>query len=148
MLCPFCQKSDTKVVDKRDASNTIRRRRECLGCDKRFTTYERVEMLNLYVLKKNGARELFDHLKVKAGIVKACEKRNLSEDRIDEAVSMIEAKLRNHKSNEVDSKFVGELVMNQLKKLDKVAYIRFASVYREFADITSFQEEIKGLLKK
>ena len=148
VICPFCQKSDTKVIDKRDAENTTRRRRECLNCEKRFTTYERVELLNLYVLKKDGARELFDRVKIKKGMMKACEKRGISEDRVDEAVSFVEARLRNHKTNEVPCALVGELVMKQLKKLDKVAYIRFASVYREFADITSFQEEIKHLLSK
>lgn len=148
MLCPFCNHPETKVMDKRDAKDSTRRRRECLACEKRFTTYERMEMLNLHVVKKGGERQLFDRDKIKRGILKACEKRNIPADRIEEAVNNVELKLRAYKTNEVPSKAVGEFVMRELKKLDKVAYIRFASVYREFADITSFQDEIRGLLKK
>jgi len=148
MLCPFCRKSVTRVIDKRDINDNIRRRRECLECNKRFTTYERIEMLNLYVTKKNGSREIFDADKLRKGLMRACEKRSIVSERIEEAISTIESELRTQKTNEVTSKLVGELAMEQLKKLDKVAYIRFASVYREFADVTSFQEEIKQLLKK
>jgi len=148
MLCPFCRKSLTKVIDKRDINDSIRRRRECLECGKRFTTYERIEMLNLYVIKKNGSREVFDADKLRKGLMRACEKRGISMERIEAAVSSIESNLRTQKTNEVQSKLVGELAMRQLKKLDKVAYVRFASVYREFADVTSFQDEIKQLLKR
>lgn len=138
----------TKVIDKRDINDNIRRRRECLECGKRFTTYERIEMLNLYVIKKNGSREVFDAEKLRKGLMRACEKRGISLERIEQAVSSIESSLRTQKTNEIPSKLVGELAMRQLKKLDKVAYIRFASVYREFADVTSFQDEIKQLLKR
>ncbi|MFH0752014.1 MAG: transcriptional regulator NrdR [archaeon] len=148
MICPFCQKSETKVTDKRDANGMTRRRRECNGCEKRFTTYERVELLNLFVVKKNGAKEIFDSEKIRKGMFRACEKRGISDEKIGETISLIESKLRNYKSNEVPSAVVGELVMKHLMRLDKVAYIRFASVYREFADITSFQDEVKQLLKK
>ncbi len=148
MLCPFCQKIDTKVVDKRDSSSAIRRRRECLGCGKRFTTYEHVELLNLYVVKKNGSREVFDPEKIKKGMLKACEKRDILIEEVESAVSCIESKIRSHETKEISSSLIGDLVMKHLKRLDKVAYIRFASVYREFTDITSFQEELKQLLKK
>lgn len=148
MRCPFCAHPETKVTETRETSEEVtRRRRECLKCKKRFTTYERVE-LSLTVIKKNGSRESFDRQKVKMGVLKACEKRPISQERVDECVDDIEAKLRSKGRAEVSSHEVGDLVMRALKRLDKVAYVRFASVYREFADLTSFQEELKALMKK
>lgn len=136
-------------MDKRETedSNVTRRRRECLKCKKRFTTYERVETLDLTVVKKNGKRENFDRHKLMAGLLKACEKRPIPREKIEKVADDIEAKLRVHKETEVDSSFIGELVMKKLKKLDKVAYIRFASVYREFTDLDSFKEEMGKLIK-
>jgi len=148
MKCPYCS-GETKVIDKRSSeSNAIRRRRECLKCKKRFTTYERIESNPLIVIKKDGRRERFSREKIKIGILKACEKRNISESEIDKLVDKIECKLKNMDKTEIETKVIGELVMNELKKLDKVAYIRFASVYREFADIDSFMEELKKLTKR
>lgn len=144
MMCPYCNYNEMKVVDSRESENSTRRRRECLKCNKRFTTYERVE-IDLMVKKKNGSREKFERDKIKSGLMKACEKRSISHDKIDFVVNLIETKLRAEDTNEIDSSVVGELVMKELKKLDKIAYIRFASVYREFADIDDFQKELKGL---
>ena len=150
MKCPYCSAGETKVVDKREASDLVatRRRRECLNCGKRFTTYERVELLDLMVIKKDGRREQFSRGKLENGVLKACEKRPISQEKIEKLINEIEAKIRNKDTTEVDSTFIGELVMRKLKSLDKVAYIRFASVYREFGDIESFQEELKKLIKK
>lgn len=147
MICPFCSNARTRVVDKRETgSGTVtRRRRECLECGKRFTTYERVEALDLYIIKKDGRREPYDRQKLKAGMLKACEKRPISQGTVNKVVGKIENELRRLRSIEVKSKIVGEKVMKELRRLDKVAYIRFASVYREFADITDFQRELKGL---
>lgn len=147
MICPFCSNARTRVVDKREiGSGTVtRRRRECLECGKRFTTYERVEALDLYIIKKDGRREPYDRQKLKAGMLKACEKRPISQETINKVVGKIENELRRLRSIEVKSKIVGEKVMKELRRLDKVAYIRFASVYREFADITDFQRELRGL---
>lgn len=143
MNCIFCG-SETKVTDKRDAEGETRRRRECLKCGKRFTTYERVEELNLVVVKKDQSREPFSRDKLRNGIVRACEKRPVSTEKIDSMISEIERKLAEKvKGREVDTKTIGELVMKELKKLDKVAYIRFASVYQEFSDINDFKKEIK-----
>ena len=149
MRCPFCSHTETQVVETResDEGDVVRRRRRCQACDKRFTTYERVE-LSLTVIKKNGTREAFDRTKVENGILKACEKRAISQECIEQAVNEIETKLRNKGRSEISSHDVGEEVMRALKKLDQVAYVRFASVYREFADLTSFQEELKKLMKK
>src|SRR3989344_2984198 len=148
MRCPFCAPPETKVTETRETSEEgTRRRRECLRCEKRFTTYERVE-LNLAVVKKNGGREAFDRNKVKSGIFKACEKRPIDQERIEQAVDDIEAKLRNKGRSEISTHDVGEEVMRVLKRLDQVAYVRFASVYREFADLTSFQDELKKLMVK
>lgn len=138
MLCPFCSHKETKVTNKRDINEATRRRRECLKCGKRFTTYEKAESLELYVVKKDGRREPYSRDKLLLGIVKACEKRAVSHDKIDKAVNEIEEKLRK-KGKEVKSSVIGELVMRALKKLDKVAYIRFASVYREFKDVNDFK---------
>jgi len=149
MKCPYCQSGDTKVVDKRETEDELvtRRRRECLKCEKRFTTYERVDLADLMIVKKNGSRESFSRDKLLNGLRKACEKRPVTQEKIDEVASVIEAKLRNTEKLEIESRKVGELVMRELKKLDKVAYIRFASVYMEFEDIQSFEKEIKDLKK-
>ncbi|MFH0874895.1 MAG: transcriptional regulator NrdR [archaeon] len=150
MKCPYCSSAELKVVDKRatEDSKATRRRRECLKCNKRFTTYERVEGATLIVAKKNGNREEFDRQKVEKGILKACEKRPVSHEHVTKIVDEIETDLRNMDKTEIESRVIGDLVMKKLKKLDKIAYIRFASVYREFADIDSFHEEVEKLLKK
>lgn len=146
MLCPYCKNFETRVVDKRDNNNLgiSRRRRECMKCGKRFTTHERVET-DLMVIKKDNRREKFDREKLKLGMLKACEKRSVSLDKINKSLDKIEARLRAKSKNEIRSKIVGGLVMKELKRLDKVAYIRFASVYKEFQDVNSFKEEIKRL---
>ncbi|MBS3087123.1 transcriptional regulator NrdR [Candidatus Pacearchaeota archaeon] len=145
MQCPYCNTLETKVTDKRDSGSETRRRRECLKCEKRFTTYERVE-LDLNVVKKDGKREKFSRDKLSAGIAKNLQKRPFSSAEVDEIVSDVEAQIyRAAKDKDVLSSKIGELVMKKLKKVDKVAYIRFAAVYREFADIDDFREEIKNL---
>ncbi|MFH1249079.1 MAG: transcriptional regulator NrdR [archaeon] len=148
MRCPFCNFNETKVTDKRESNEGFRRRRECLHCKKRFTTREAIIQETIVVVKKDGRREAFDANKMRSGFIKACEKRPISYDKIDNAVREIETKIRKSNKKEVKSDFIGELVMNKLKKLDDVAYIRFASVYRSFADITSFESELKKLRKK
>jgi len=147
MLCPFCQHEETKVTDKRDSGNLTRRRRECLKCIKRFSTHETVEWSDVKVIKKNGRREPFKREKVKSGIMKACEKRPVSEEKIEKMLNKIEERIRK-KGKEVKSDFIGELISRELKKIDKVAYIRFASVYRDFTDISDFKKEIRDLIKK
>ena len=141
---------ETKVLDSRDAEDlaVTRRRRECEKCEKRFTTYERVEFLDLVVRKKDGKTEPFDRKKIESGIVKACEKRPVSREKIEETVDEIERDIRKKEGTEISSIEIGEMVIEKLKKLDKVAYIRFASVYREFADLNEFESEVKKLLKK
>lgn len=147
MVCPFCENCDTKVVDKREADATsTRRRRECLGCHQRFTTYERVEQLDLMVAKHDGRREAFNPEKLRAGITLAAAKRPISSGQIDTIVQEVEAELRSAKTREVPAGRIGGIVMEKLKRLDHVAYIRFASVYREFTDARSFQSEVKELL--
>ena len=149
MECPYCSHLDTKVTDSRDTgSYTIRRRRECLKCNKRFTTYEYVEMNPVLIIKKDGRREKFDRNKIKKGIMKALEKRPVSHEKIEEMINTIEEKIRRSGKEEIESNIIGEFVMNELKDTDQVAYIRFASVYRSFADITFFQKEIKNLTKE
>ncbi len=151
MRCPYCSHLDTKVLDSRDTGeneDVTRRRRECQKCEKRFTTYERVEMVDLFVIKKDGKREMFDREKVRRGIMKACEKRDIDLDKIEKVIDDVETELRKKDSTEFMSKEVGKVVMKNLKKIDNVAYIRFASVYREFTDIESFEEELKKLLKR
>lgn len=150
MKCPFCNNQSTIVVDKRpnDSLEVNRRRRECTKCEKRFTTYERIEWSNPTVVKKDGRREQFDRNKVLSGMLKACEKRPISRDVIEKAVDEIENDIRDKKKNEIPSKYIGELVMKKLKSIDKVAYIRFASVYREFTDLASFEKELKMLKKR
>lgn len=149
MKCPYCNNPDTKVVDKRETENDIatRRRRECLACEKRFTTYERIESVTLVVIKKDGKREQFDRAKLEKGILRACEKRPVGAEQIEEAISEIESILRNKNTTEIPSSFIGRLVMSRLKKIDKVAYIRFASVYKDFKDPEEFQEELNRLIK-
>lgn len=144
MRCPFCN-AETKVTNKRDSKEGTRRRRECLKCKRRFTTYEKIEIANLRVIKKDGRRETFDSEKIKKGIIKACEKRPVSLEKIDVMVREIENKIAESNKKEVRSATIGEMVMKALKKLDKVAYIRFASVYREFKDVSDFKKEIRGL---
>ncbi len=150
MKCPYCSSQESKVVDKRIAPdrNSFRRRRECLNCSKRFTTYERVENADLIIVKKDGKRESFDRQKVKSGMIKACEKTPVSIEDIDRTLDEIEMELRNRDSVEIPSRSVGRLAMKKLKKLDKVAYIRFASVYREFADPGDFESELRKVMKK
>ncbi len=149
MKCPYCNHPETKVLETRETGEDVtRRRRECLKCHKRFTTYEQVEIINLTIIKKDGRREQFNRQKLINGLIRACEKRPISIDQLEEIASDIETKLRNHKKTEVKSKHVGELVMRRLKKLDKVAYIRFASVYRDFTDVDSFFKELRELSKE
>ncbi len=138
MNCPYCG-ANTEVTDKRDSEGETRRRRECLKCKKRFTTYEKIEIKDLRVIKKDGSREQFDSEKIKKGMIRACEKRPVSLEKIESAVHEIENKLRTSNKKEVKSVVIGELVMKALKKLDEVAYIRFASVYREFKDVNDFK---------
>lgn len=148
MKCPFCSHFESKVVDSRptDEGSSIRRRRECLACGKRFTTYETIESLPLVVIKKDGSRQTFDRNKVLGGLVKACEKRPVPLGTLEAAVSEIEQQLQNSLNREVQSNDIGELVMEHLKKIDEVAYVRFASVYRQFKDINTFMNELSKLL--
>ncbi len=148
MRCPYCAYSESKVIDSRptDESNSIRRRRECLSCGKRFTTYETVESLPLVVVKKDGSRQSFDRNKILNGLLRACEKRPVSLETLEKAVTDIEQQLLNSMEREIPSEHIGELVMEQLKHIDQVAYVRFASVYRQFKDIDSFMEELNRLL--
>ena len=149
MECPYCHHLETKGTDSRDTgAYTIRRRRECLKCGRRFTTYEHIEMTPIYVIKKDGRREKFDRNKIKNGIMKALEKRPVSHEEVEEIINQIEDKIRRNGREEIKSKTIGEYVMEKLKETDHVAYIRFASVYRSFADLSSFQEEIKNLIKQ
>ncbi len=148
MNCPYCNHTDTKVTDSRDTGGSIRRRRECLHCNKRFTTYEYIEMAPLFVIKKDGRRERFDRNKIKNGMMKALEKRPISTEKIEDMVDHIEEKIRREGKDEIDTATIGELVMEDLKEVDHVAYIRFASVYRQFTDVTSFEKEVKNLTEK
>ena len=149
MKCPFCRHPKTRVVDKRNLEElvTIRRRRECLSCGQRFSTYERIEWTGVSVKKKDGRRESFDRDKLLTGVLKACEKRPIPREEVEKLVSAIEAELYNYGNREVPAQVIGELVMDRLKVLDKVAYIRFASVYREFTDLKSFEKELRTLKK-
>ena len=150
MRCPYCGFEETKVIDSRptDEGGRIRRRRECLQCQKRFTTYEMVETLPLMVVKKDKSREAFDRNKVLSGLLKACEKRPVPLETLDRAVCEIEQSLQNGLEREVSSRSIGELVMEKLKGIDQIAYVRFASVYRQFSDVGTFMEELKALLEK
>ncbi len=146
MRCQYCLHDETKVIDKRDVDGMSKRRRECLKCGKRFNTSERIEHADLRVVKKDGRREDLDIDKIKKGILKACEKRPISTEQIDKMIANIELKLQK-KGKEIETSYIGELVSNELKKTDKVAYIRFASVYKDFTDISDFKKEIRGLIK-
>lgn len=149
MKCPYCGNEENKVVDSRPVQEgrAVRRRRECLGCNERFTTYEYIEAVSLTVVKSDERREPFDRQKVAHGIKLACNKRPVSAKKIEAMVSEIEAQLNELSRNEVTSKYIGELVMEKLKEVDQIAYVRFASVYRKFADTTEFLEELSKLLK-
>lgn len=149
MKCPYCSCPSTKVTDSRDTddSTSIRRRRQCLKCGRRFTTYETVEEVPLRVIKKSGIREMFDRNKLRNGLIRACEKRNISSQQIEEIVDEVERSIRNRLLQEVTSDMLGEMVMEKLKHLDQVAYVRFASVYRQFTDIGNFMKELKSLME-
>ena len=149
MECPYCHHVETKVTDSRDTGAlSIRRRRECLKCSKRFTTYEYIEMTPLYVIKKDGRREKFDRNKIKNGVLKALEKRPVGHEEIEKMIVSIEEKIRRSGSEEIETSTIGEYVMDGLKDLDHVAYIRFASVYRSFTDLSSFEKEVKNLINQ
>ena len=150
MRCPYCSYSESKVIDSRPAEEgtTIRRRRECLSCGKRFTTYEIIERLPLLVVKRDGSRQSFDRMKLIGGMVKACEKRPVAVDEIERIADEIEQELQSSLEREVASDQIGEMVMDRLKALDQVAYVRFASVYRQFGDINTFMNELTSLLRK
>ncbi|MCX5700673.1 MAG: transcriptional regulator NrdR [Candidatus Omnitrophica bacterium] len=150
MKCPFCAYKEDKVVDSRATAeeSAVRRRRECLKCGKRFTTYEYIEEVSLMVIKKDGRREPFDRKKVIAGIIRACEKRPVSIEKMEEIVTQVERGIQKKSDREVASSRIGELVMEKLKNLDDVAYVRFASVYRQFKDVGQFMVELKDILGK
>ena len=150
MRCPFCQEPENKVIDSRESheGSVIRRRRECLQCHRRFTTYERVEELNPLIVKKDGRREAFDREKMLVGLKKACEKRPVSLDQLEGVITDIERRLQEAGEKEVLSTFLGEEVMKHLRRLDEVAYVRFASVYRSFRDIAEFMSELKELISE
>ena len=150
MKCPFCQDLDNRVIDSRltKDADVIRRRRECGKCGRRFTTYERVEEMLPMVVKKDGRREVFDRLKIVAGLKRACEKRPVSMDTIEDVADRVERALQERSDKEVASSAVGEMVMRELHKLDKVAYVRFASVYRSFKDVEEFMRELQQLIKE
>ncbi len=148
MRCPFCAKEDSKVIDTHESEETIRRRRECLGCGRRFTTYERVAQTSLMVIKQDGRREAFDRQKLLGGILRACAKRPVSMEAIEHIVDDIEMQMHALGRSEVDSQKIGQMVMDRLRVLDDVAYVRFASVYRRFADLESLQLEIQRLRER
>jgi len=150
MKCPFCGYKEDKVVDSRSTAeeSAVRRRRECLKCGKRFTTYEYVEEVSLMVIKKDGRREAFDRKKLLAGVMKACEKRPISMEKMEEVITQVERAIQKKSDREISASRVGELVMEKLKTLDDVAYVRFASVYRQFKDVSQFMQELKDILDK
>jgi len=145
MRCPFCSHTKSRVTDKRESSEEIRRRRECLKCKKRFTTYEKIAESEIYVIKKDNSRQRFNREKLERGLQKAFEKRPISQDKILKLENEIEEQLRKMGKKEIKSSTIGEIVIKKLKKIDKVAYVRFASVYRDFKDISDFKKEIKEL---
>ncbi len=149
MKCPFCGHENTRVIDSRpaDDNNSIRRRRVCDECDKRFTTYEKVETIPLIVIKKDDNRETYDRSKIEAGVLRACHKRPISANQIKQLVDDVETEIFSSEEKEIPSRVIGELVMNKLKDLEAVAYVRFASVYREFKDINTFMDELKKVLE-
>ncbi|MGL5259698.1 MAG: transcriptional regulator NrdR [Lachnospiraceae bacterium] len=148
MKCPFCNHENTRVIDSRpaDENNSIRRRRVCDECGKRFTTYEKIETIPLIIIKKDENRETYDRSKIEAGVLRACHKRPISVAQINELVDSVETKIFNREDKEISSDIIGELVMDHLKYLDTVAYVRFASVYREFKDINTFMDELKKVI--
>ena len=148
MKCLYCSHNETQVIDSRDSDDvsSVRRRRICMKCEKRFTTYERADVIDLVVIKKDDSREQFDRNKVLVGLKRACEKRPISMETIKEVTDEIEQALRKYETTEIPSKVIGEMIIKKLKVLDKVAYIRFASVYREFEDVESFEKEVQKLL--
>ena len=150
MKCPYCAYHDTRVLESRvtEEGSAVRRRRECLRCRERFTTYERVETVPLMVIKKDGTREEFNRAKILQGMITACEKRPVPLARLEQLVTDIERRLRNSMEQEVSSQAIGEMVMEGLREIDQVAYVRFASVYRQFADINHFMEELQALLRE
>ncbi len=150
MKCPFCGHENTRVIDSRPAedNNSIRRRRVCDECDKRFTTYEKIETIPLIIIKKDNNRETYDRAKIEAGVLRACHKRPVSAAQITTLVDEVETEIFNMEDKEIPSGVIGELLMNKLKDLDAVAYVRFASVYREFKDINTFMDELKSVLKE
>ena len=145
MNCPHCSHTNFKVTDKRDSPNGIRRRRECLKCKKRFTTYEKIEKSELYVVKKDHKREKFDRNKLEKGIERAFEKRPIPQEKIQKMINEIEEQVRKRGNKEIKSSLIGDLVSKKIKKMDKVAYIRFASVYRDFQDVKEFKRELKNI---
>ena len=150
MKCPFCSSDNTRVIDSRpaDDNNSIRRRRLCDACQKRFTTYEKVETIPLIVIKKDNNREQYDRAKIEAGILRACHKRPISVKEIDKLIDEIETEIFNLEEKEIPSTVIGEIVMDKLKDIEAVAYVRFASVYREFKDVNTFMDELKKILDK
>lgn len=148
MKCPFCGHDNTRVIDSRPAeeNNSIRRRRVCDECDKRFTTYEKIETIPLIVIKKDNNRETYDRMKIEAGVLRACHKRPVSAAQIEKLVEEVETEIFKLEEKEISTQDIGELVMNKLKDMDAVAYVRFASVYREFKDINTFMDELKKVL--
>ncbi len=150
MRCPFCGRAKDRVVDSRESRDgvTIRRRRECASCGRRFTSYERIEDIAYMVVKKNGDREEFDRKKLLSGLHKACEKRPVPAKRLDEIVDAVEQRLHDREDREIGTDEIGSVVMDGLRQLDQVAYVRFASVYRKFEDLDAFMEEVKGLLRQ
>ena len=150
MKCPFCSSENTRVIDSTpaDDNNSIRRRRLCDDCGKRFTTYEKVETIPLIVIKKDNAREQYDRSKIEAGVLRACHKRPISVNQINQLVDEVETEIFNREEKEIPSTLIGEIVMDKIKNLDSVAYVRFASVYREFKDVNTFMSELKKMLDK
>ncbi|MCD8010762.1 MAG: transcriptional regulator NrdR [Lachnospiraceae bacterium] len=148
MKCPFCGAEDTRVIDSRPADDAIRRRRQCESCGKRFTTYEKVETIPMMIIKKDDSREPYDRSKIEAGALRACHKRPIPMDEIHNLVDEVENQILSRDSREISSSEVGEMVMDRLRELDDVAYVRFASVYREFKDVETFLREIEKLAKK
>jgi len=150
MRCPFCSHLESKVIDSRESKKglSIRRRRECLSCERRFTTYEKIEEIPYMIIKKDGTRQLFDRQKLLKGMLKACEKRPIAVGRLEEIVEEIESRLQERPDKEIKAAEIGQLVMDRLKDLDKVAYVRFASVYREFRDVLEFKHELEDLLNE
>ena len=150
MKCPFCGEDDTRVIDSRQADEnmSIRRRRQCDKCQKRFTTYEKVEAIPLVVIKKDQTREPYDRTKIEKGVFRSCHKRPISVPQMNHLVDQVEAKVFSKEEREIPSSYIGELVMRYLEELDAVAYVRFASIYREFKDVDTFMEELKKILDK